>query len=84
MVSYIFNWMRGCDWTIYKSENKMRDETVIKPIGEFVKQYRNDGALLISYPKATHYSVDERGNLVLYENDEIIVFINSLNKDINF
>lgn len=62
----------------------MRDDVNMKPVDGFAKEYPHDARLLESYPEVTHYSVDDRGNLVLYKNNVVQVYINSLSKDINF
>jgi hypothetical protein len=55
------------------------DKTIeIKNIKQFPAEYPNSVGLLTSYPTATHYGVDGRGDLVLYKNNKPLVFIKSV------
>lgn len=55
------------------------DKTVeVKDIKNFLMEYPHSFGLLQSYPTATHYGIDGRGDLVLYKDNKPLVFIKSV------
>lgn len=56
----------------------MREESAVKPITEFAREYPHHSEKVLQYPTATDYKVDGRGSLVILSNGRTLAYISNI------